>query len=802
MCVCMQVLVPKQACPSSLNLVQQQRKYLYRESNFKVNKCQYKGVRQVERQVECRAISIGQQEQVQDEWWKTGSELWEEVFDEAEFRDAINTGDKLVLVDFYATWCKGCKRIFQDLNRVASNPDMQSKVKFVKFNVDRSKVLAKGEGVKAMPFVQIYRPGEGVVFGFHAAPHKVKALPKNVKVALDNPDKKIILDPNGFAILKPRVIEKENRQEVIEQLSSQGNSLFERLSKMDLKQTSPTSSDSNGVGQSDQVKAFPTPSDATSSIQFNKSFATNVATPEIQQSQPVDHEVMIAKQIFLRKNGEDYGYGGRIDGLYATEVAPRMKPHEHYLDYTGSSVYCNSYLESALKELSGQMFGNPHSANPSSTLTQEKVEEVREMVARFFNADPTKYQVAFTRSATGALKLVGETFPWSAQSKFRYLRENHNSVLGIREYTLKHGGTFESVAEEWVQQWTSSGQKEDHATNDEVVYNLFAYPAEDNFAGVKYPLDWIEKIQQKSTGKSKQMVLLDAAAYVGTQPLDLEKAPADFVAISFYKMFGFPTGLGALILKTDVIDLLRKVFWGGGTVSLATSKDNFHVFKCRPSDKLEDGTVAFLDIINLKHGFQMIERLGGIMKIQAHVRSLTSYLYNRLNQLRHSNGNKIVSIFGKHGLPNSGKVQGGIINFEVVNPQKQIISYKTFESEAAEEGFHIRTGIECNPGACYKYIGIEEVEIEQLAGVKEGCDDEVEFMEVQREESQSVVNSDMIFQSIDQTKLQLGHIGEVALKWYKVPLGSVRVSLGYMSTFEDCETFARFVETNYKDRVA
>lgn len=27
-----------------------------------------------------------------------------------------------------------------------------------------------------------------------------------------------------------------------------------------------------------------------------------------------------------------------------------------------------------------------------------------------------------------------------------------------------------------------------------VTYSLFAYPAEDNFAGVKYPLDWIEKI--------------------------------------------------------------------------------------------------------------------------------------------------------------------------------------------------------------------------------------------------------------------------------------------------------------------
>lgn len=34
------------------------------------------------------------------------------------------------------------------------------------------------------------------------------------------------------------------------------------------------------------------------------------------------------------------------------------------------------------KELRSHMYGNPHSANPSSTLTSEKVEEVRDMVLR------------------------------------------------------------------------------------------------------------------------------------------------------------------------------------------------------------------------------------------------------------------------------------------------------------------------------------------------------------------------------------------------------------------------------------
>jgi hypothetical protein len=59
-------------------------------------------------------------------------------------------------------------------------------------------------------------------------------------------------------------------------------------------------------------------------------------------------------------------------------------------------------------------------------------------------------------------------------------------------------------------------------------------------------------------------------------------------------------GLGALVVRVDAADILHKLFWGGGAVSLATSSADFHVLKCRPADKLEDGTVNFLDIISLK----------------------------------------------------------------------------------------------------------------------------------------------------------------------------------------------------------
>lgn len=78
-----------------------------------------------------------------------------------------------------------------------------------------------------------------------------------------------------------------------------------------------------------------------------------------------------------------------------------------------SVVLCVVCVVQVFEELRNHMFGNPHSANPSSSMTGDKVEEVRDLVLQYFNADPAEYQVVFTRSATGALKLVGETFPWS-----------------------------------------------------------------------------------------------------------------------------------------------------------------------------------------------------------------------------------------------------------------------------------------------------------------------------------------------------------------------------------------------------
>jgi selenocysteine lyase/cysteine desulfurase len=63
----------------------------------------------------------------------------------------------------------------------------------------------------------------------------------------------------------------------------------------------------------------------------------------------------------------------------------------------------------------------------------------------------------------------------------------------------------------------------------------------------------------------------------------LLQVQADFVPISFYKMFGYPSGLGALLVRKQAAAALRKVYFGGGSVDWCTAEDAWHVLSALPA---------------------------------------------------------------------------------------------------------------------------------------------------------------------------------------------------------------------------
>ena len=325
-----------------------------------------------------------------------------------------------------------------------------------------------------------------------------------------------------------------------------------------------------------------------------------------------------------------------------------------YADYAGAPPYAASQLDAALLELRSALHANPHSAAGWGGAAAGAADALRAATLAACRAPRGEYECVLTSGATAALRLVGDAFPWSPgvatdaggaspnasasrgsrtssssdrggggapRSVFMYLRDNHNSVLGVRELAAGagaacaavevaaggggdgEGGTFQLVPcsdeaaqalaalqQEQEQQQSGGGGGEGAgrgAEEEEGPQHLFAYPLESNFSGVRYDPGLAAALQQRHAAvlrlptqqqrecgvhggdaaaaglataaaaaagaaagsgqaaalpRGRWRVLVDAAKAAGTSPPDLGACPADFVALSYYKMFGLPTG--------------------------------------------------------------------------------------------------------------------------------------------------------------------------------------------------------------------------------------------------------------------
>ncbi|TDQ39177.1 thioredoxin [Aureibacillus halotolerans] len=77
---------------------------------------------------------------------------------DTNFRE--ETGDGLVLVDFWATWCGPCKMIAPVLDELSE--DLNGKVKIAKIDVDENQETAGQYGVMSIPTMLVFKNGEVV----------------------------------------------------------------------------------------------------------------------------------------------------------------------------------------------------------------------------------------------------------------------------------------------------------------------------------------------------------------------------------------------------------------------------------------------------------------------------------------------------------------------------------------------------------------------------------------------------------------------------------------------------------------
>lgn len=358
-----------------------------------------------------------------------------------------------------------------------------------------------------------------------------------------------------------------------------------------------------------------------------------------------------------------------------------------YLDYTGSALYAERQVRAYTKLLEDGVFGNPHSDNAPSKASTDLIEAARHRVLDFLDAPRVDYVVCFTANTSAAIKLVAESFPFSSQGCLVLSADNHNSINGVREYAARAGARVEYLPLDHELRLISPlSHLRRHATKGP---KLFAYPAQSNFSGVRHPLHLVTAAQ--AMGYS---VLLDAAAFAPTNQLSLRETPADFVAISMYKIFGLPTGVGALVARREALQQLRRPWFAGGTVEYASVQNRTHMLRATEAG-FEDGTPSFLDIGALSAGFAFLGEVE-MARVNDRVRSLTGVLLERLLSLRRS-----VQIYGPKNL----EQRGGTIAFNVLDRTGRVIPYAVVETAARDAGVAVRGGCFCNPGASEAAFG-------------------------------------------------------------------------------------------------
>jgi selenocysteine lyase/cysteine desulfurase len=393
-----------------------------------------------------------------------------------------------------------------------------------------------------------------------------------------------------------------------------------------------------------------------------------------------------AYRIFLERH-PSYRQTEALDLLRLREFG-RLDDQGHtYLDYTGGCPYPACLVDHHRDMLQQSILGNPHSGHLAATASAALLRQARNDVLRYFNADPAEYLVIFTANASAALRLVGESYPFDENAEFLLTADNHNSVNGIREYAFRNGAAVryipcapETLHIDDITPYLAATRADGH--------RLLAYPAQSNFSGLLHPLAWIGAAQAAG-----YEVILDAAAFVPTNRLDLGRIQPDYVTLSFYKMFGYPTGIGALIARRGSLSKLVRPSFSGGTVKMVSTQIHSHALH-EDEAAFEDGTVNYLGLPAVSAGLHFLDSVG-IDTIHRRVTTLAAHLLDLLRDLRHTNGRPAMEIYGTADMSR----RGGTIAFNLRDPDGAYLQYETVEQLAGLQGISLRSGCFCNPGA-------------------------------------------------------------------------------------------------------
>ncbi len=281
---------------------------------------------------------------------------------------------------------------------------------------------------------------------------------------------------------------------------------------------------------------------------------------------------------------------------------------------------------------------------------RKRVEEVRDLAAKFVGADST--EIALIHNTTEGITLVAEGFPW---------KPGDNVVTPV--------GEFPTNLYPWLNLASRGIEVRQVPTVDERVDLKMLESACDErtrivtISWVGFATGWRNDVDALAEIAHRRgaYLFLDAIQGLGVFPLDVRKTPVDFLAVDGHKWLLGPEGAGIFFVRRDNLELLQPM--GVGWNSVQNEWDFSHPqFNLKPSAaRFEGGSYNMAGLHALGASLEMLYGYG-VEMLSERVQELTDSICERLRGI----GANIVSVREDNRL-------SGIVAVEVPRKDPNVV---------------------------------------------------------------------------------------------------------------------------------
>jgi len=377
---------------------------------------------------------------------------------------------------------------------------------------------------------------------------------------------------------------------------------------------------------------------------------------------------------------QNLSYPERLDIL--REYADNRFDGVLFMDFLSTFPLSSLIIRQMDIILSQNLFGNPHSESSSSQKSSDLIDDARRVILSLLGTSISQYTVVFTFSSIQALKLFAESYPLSNCSKFFYSSSSNINILGLRSYAeIKAAPSIPFIF----------GLNETNISTllTENSRNVVFFPMLDEFDGGTVSFESLKFLMDISKSKNISIVS-DLSSYLMFKDFNLTQNPIDAVTLDLTRLLGVPN-IGALVIRNELVPILNRTYFGGGTLVYALTSLPYEKIRLRPSERFEDGTPSFLTMNGIKFANNLFKTIGFI-EMKESVKSMNDLLLRKLSTLEHANGKKMIKFYStNHSL---------FASFNVQFSNETIIHHQNIVNNALLNKIYLSSGCHLTPETC------------------------------------------------------------------------------------------------------